>query len=95
MSTLTLSSSTPARPSVGRIVHVRRLSGGDWLISPAIVTRVDADGSIDAVLFLSSFEWAGAFSSFKPTMGMMRVHHSSTEGQGPNAPSWFWPPREP
>lgn len=67
------------QPSKGRIVFVRELRGE----SAAIVTKVNEDGSINAVVFRD--EQTPSFVS--------GLSHNEEMEEGPQAGVWRWPPR--
>jgi hypothetical protein len=87
------------KPTLGRIVLVMFTFNGRRVTSPAVVTRVvnvDEHGgtlyAVDVVAFLSSEQWVGHFTSFRPIIGLKLVRPAQA-GMPADQDSWFWPER--
>ena len=77
---------TEVKPTVGRIVHYTNLGDADGKYppetQPAIVTRVNADGSLGLwVLYPSGMFYMAA------------VEGEDARSKGPGRGRWNWPPR--
>lgn len=94
------------KPTIGRIVHVRvypgHNNGGE--VAPAVITRVNSDGSINLRLLYdappappeeSRREWMTSVTLFEDREAL-EAHRAAIHASGPGkhtVSAAFWPPR--